>query len=62
MNYIIASGPVIIEKNKVLLNQHGEDSFWKFIGGRIEDADFEDETNSLEITCKRKVKEEMGIA
>ena len=61
MYYIIASGPVIIEDNKVLLNQHGEDNFWKFVGGRIENSDFKDETNSLETACKREVKEEMGI-
>lgn len=53
---IIASGPVIIENNKVLLNKHGEDEFWKFCGGRIE----EDETN-LKETAIREVKEEMGL-
>ncbi|MEK7165000.1 MAG: NUDIX domain-containing protein [Patescibacteria group bacterium] len=54
---IIASGPVIIEDNKVLLNQHGEDEFWKFPGGQVEDF-----TVSLEDSAKREVKEEMGIA
>ena len=34
---IIASGPVIVENGKVLLNKHGEDGFWKFCGGRVED-------------------------
>ena len=53
---IIASGPVIVENNKVLLNKHGEDDFWKFCGGRIEDTDI-----NLKDTAKRKVKEEMGI-
>lgn len=53
---IIASGPVIVENNKVLLNKHGEDDFWKFCGGRIE----EDETN-LKEAARREVKEEMGL-
>jgi len=53
---IIASGPVIVENNKVLLNKHGEDNFWKFCGGRIE----EDETN-VKDSAKREVKEEMGL-
>ncbi|NQT49481.1 NUDIX hydrolase [Candidatus Kuenenbacteria bacterium] len=61
MNFIIASGPVIIENNKVLLNKHGDDGFWKFVGGRVEDFDFEDELNSFETACRREVKEEMGI-
>lgn len=53
---IIASGPVIIEDNKVLLDQHGDTPFWKFCGGKVEDK----ETTLIE-TAKRKAKEEMGI-
>ncbi len=53
---IIASGPVIVENNHVLLNKHGEDQFWKFCGGRVE----EDETNLKEVAI-REVKEEMGL-
>ena len=52
---IIASGPVIVENNKVLLNQHGDTEFWKFCGGKLE----HDET--LVDTAKREVKEEMGL-
>jgi ADP-ribose pyrophosphatase YjhB (NUDIX family) len=53
---IIASGPVIVENNKVLLNKHGDDEFWKFCGGRVE----ENEVNLMEV-AKREVKEEMGL-
>jgi 8-oxo-dGTP pyrophosphatase MutT (NUDIX family) len=53
---IIASGPVIVEDNKVLLNQHGDTDFWKFCGGRVEDF----ETDLIE-NAKREAKEEMGI-
>jgi ADP-ribose pyrophosphatase YjhB (NUDIX family) len=53
---IIASGPVIVEDNKVLLNQHGDTAFWKFCGGRVEDY----ETNLID-NAKREVKEEMSI-
>ena len=53
---IIASGPVIIENDKVLLNQHGDTTFWKFCGGRVEDY----ETDLIE-NARREVKEEMGI-
>jgi len=36
---IIASGPVIVEDGKVLLNKHGGTTFSKFCGGRVEDFD-----------------------
>jgi len=53
---IIASGPVIVENNKVLLNQHGDTNFWKFCGGKVEDY----ETDLIE-NARREVKEEMDI-
>ena len=53
---IVASGPVIIENNKVLLNKDEKDNFWKFCGGRINDEEF-----NLKETAKREVKEEMGL-
>ena len=53
---IIASGPVIVENNKVLLNQHGDTTFWKFCGGRVENYDA-----GLIDNAKREAKEEMGI-
>ena len=53
---IIDSGPVIVENNKVLLNKHGDDNFWKFCGGQVE----ENEVN-LKETAKREAKEEMGV-
>jgi ADP-ribose pyrophosphatase YjhB (NUDIX family) len=56
---IIASGPVIIENGKVLLNREKKDygiTNWLFPGGKQKD---EDET--LEATCKREVMEEMGL-
>lgn len=63
--FIVASGPVIIENDKVLLNRHGKDAeaqkYWKFVGGQVSDFDFADEINALENACKREVKEEMGI-
>lgn len=58
-NSIIASGPVIIENNKVLLNkekkEHGSD-IWMFPGGTVKESD-----STLEDACRRTVKEEMGI-
>jgi len=53
---IIASGPVIVENNKVLLNKHGDTPFWKFCGGRVENYE-----SNLADNAKREVKEEMGI-
>lgn len=45
-----------MEDNKVLLNQHGDTTFWKFCGGKIEDF-----SQDLIENAKREVKEEMGI-
>ncbi len=56
MTVTIASGPVIIEDGKVLLDQHGDPDMWKFPGGRIRDDE------SLQQTAMREVKEELGIA
>ncbi len=53
---LIASGPVIIENNKVLLNNHGDTDFWKFCGGQVEDYE-----KNLIAAARREVKEEMGI-
>jgi 8-oxo-dGTP pyrophosphatase MutT (NUDIX family) len=53
---IIASGPIIVEDNKVLLNQHGDTEFWKFCGGKVEDFD-----DNLIESAKREAREEMGI-
>ncbi|PIT95160.1 hypothetical protein COT98_01035 [Candidatus Falkowbacteria bacterium CG10_big_fil_rev_8_21_14_0_10_39_9] len=53
---IIASGPVIVEDNKVLLNQNGDTDFWKFCGGRVENGEI-----GLIETAKREVMEEMGL-
>ena len=55
-NVVIASGPVIIKDNKVLLNKHGEKNIWKFPGGDIYDA-----TGDLETWAAQKVKDEMGL-
>ncbi|MBI4599662.1 NUDIX domain-containing protein [Candidatus Uhrbacteria bacterium] len=61
MEYIIASGPVIIEHDTVLLNKDVVDFFWKFPGGKWELCDFSDWESSLEEVARREVKEEMGI-
>ena len=59
--FIVASGPVIVEDGKVLLNRHGDDNFWKFTGGRVESADFDADSDALEEACHREAKEEMGF-
>jgi 8-oxo-dGTP pyrophosphatase MutT (NUDIX family) len=53
---IIASGPVIVENGRALLNKHGETSFWKFCGGTVEDFG----TDLIE-NARREVLEEMGV-
>lgn len=56
---IIACGPVIIEDGKVLLNREQKPSGitpWLFPGGKMEDF-----AESFEGTCRREVKEEMGL-
>jgi 8-oxo-dGTP pyrophosphatase MutT (NUDIX family) len=53
---LIASGPVIVEDDKVLLDKHGDDIFWKFCGGKVEDFDY-----TLIENAQRKAWEEMGI-
>lgn len=58
-NSIIASGPIIIEENKILLNRENKPEGitpWMIPGGEMEDFDA-----TLEDTCKREAKEEMGI-
>jgi len=52
---IIASGPVIVEDGKVILNQHGDTEFWKFCGGRVNDGE------SLIEAARRRAKEEIGV-
>ncbi|MFA5753874.1 MAG: NUDIX hydrolase [Patescibacteria group bacterium] len=54
---IIASGPVIVSGGRVLLNKHGEDSFWKFCGGRVENL----EAESLLEAAIREAKEEISV-
>jgi len=61
MNIIIASGPVIIEDGKVLLDKNAVDSFWKFPGGKWEERDLSSNENTLEEVARRKAKEEVGI-
>ena len=53
--YLVASGPVIIEDGKLLVNKDTKDDFYKIPGGSIN----EDELD-LEKACKRKVKEEIN--
>ncbi len=51
---IIASGPVIIEDGKLLVDKDDKDDFYKIPGGRIEGIE------SLEETCCRETKEEIN--
>jgi ADP-ribose pyrophosphatase YjhB (NUDIX family) len=53
MKYIIASGPVIIERGKLLVNKDNKDDFYKLPGGTVEEG-----VENLEEACHREVKEE----
>jgi ADP-ribose pyrophosphatase YjhB (NUDIX family) len=58
-NISIASGPVIIEDEKVLLDREQKDwgvTPWMFPGGKFKDSD-----TTFENTCIREAKEEVGI-
>jgi len=51
--FIIASGPVIIEESKLMVNKDDKDDFYKLPGGTIEEG-----IEDLEEACHREVKEE----
>ena len=51
----IASGPVIIQDGKVLVVKHGDDTGWKFPGGKVRDD------ASPRETAQREAKEELDI-
>jgi len=51
--FIIASGPVIIEEGKLLVNKDDKDDFFKLPGGTIEEG-----IEDLEDACHREVLEE----
>lgn len=53
MRTIIASGPVIIENGKLMVNKDNKDDFYKLPGGTIEEG-----VESLEEACLRETKEE----
>ncbi len=53
---IIASGPVIVKDNKVLLNQHGDTEFWKFCGGSAKDF-----STRLTDVAKERALDKMGL-
>ncbi len=52
--FIVASGPVIIEEGKLLVNKDNKDDFYKIPGGTVESGD------GLYEACIREVKEEIN--
>jgi len=54
MKFIVASGPVIIEDGKLLVNKDDKDDFYKLPGGTVESGD------NLVDSCKREFKEEVN--
>ncbi len=55
MKYIVASGPVIIEDERLLVNKDDKDDFYKLPGGTIKEG-----VENLEEACHRKTKEEIN--
>ena len=53
MKSIIASGPVIVENDKLLVNKDLKDDFYKLPGGTVEP-----DTEDLEEACHRETREE----
>lgn len=53
--FIIASGPVIIEDGKLLVNKDNKDDFYKLPGGTVEEG-----IEDLEEACHRETMEENG--
>lgn len=51
--FIVASGPVIIENGKLLVNKDDKDDFYKLPGGTVEEG-----IENLEQACHRETKEE----
>lgn len=56
MAIIVASGPVLVENGTVLLNQHGDTTFWKFCGGSVRDF-----SQNLAQAAQERAKDEMGL-
>ena len=54
MKFIVASGPVIIENGKLLVNKDDKDDFYKIPGGTVEQGD------GLIEACIRESKEEIN--
>lgn len=54
MKFIVASGPVIVENGKLLVNKDDKDDFYKLPGGTVESGD------SLIDACHRETLEENG--
>lgn len=50
---IVASGPVIVENGRLMVNKDDKDDFYKLPGGTIEEG-----IEDLEEACHREVKEE----
>lgn len=55
MKKIIASGPVIIEKNKLLVTMDNKDNFYKIPGGTLEEGE------TLEECAIRELEQETGF-